>query len=154
MDSSAARVAEPGRDRRRDIRVPLNVPALIRGRDGAGLASADLLASDISRCGLCLEGNAELQVGGYYAVELCLPDGARLSGTIQVIWSYRGPEGHKFGVKLVQLDIWSGRRIRKYVGACCRLPSEAGFSIEPAEMLLMLLVGLVWLKVMSDFVRF
>ncbi|MFA6002982.1 MAG: PilZ domain-containing protein [Elusimicrobiota bacterium] len=145
--------AESGRERRSDIRVPLNVPARIRVRDGA-MPPAGLLASDISRCGLCLEGNADLAVGGLYIVDLCLPDGAHLSGTLKVVWRYAGPEARKFGAQLVRWDMWSGRRIKKYVGAYCSRPVDGRGLLDPGELLLILLVGMVWFKVASDLLKF
>ncbi|MFA6002981.1 MAG: PilZ domain-containing protein [Elusimicrobiota bacterium] len=142
------------KESRRDVRVPLNVQARIRDRAGVAAVSVGLLASDVSQRGMCLEGNVELVVGSYYDVELKLPDGAGLAGTLKVVWKCSGPNFRKFGAQWARLDMWSGRRLKRYVCAYGRRSAQGGALLGPAELFLLLAVGLVWFKVAADLLHF
>jgi hypothetical protein len=134
-------------EKRRCVRVPLNVHACIKDQDNQSVITEGAVAVDISRSGISLEG-ADLNVGNCYTVEFFLPNGARFSGLIKVVWKHCGPALQKCGVQLVNIGFWTAYKLGKYVDNRCA--HGRGWSLPLPEFLLVALNGLVWFRDVSE----
>lgn len=130
-----------GTERRREFRVDKDDISL--RLSSAGKALPDVQIRDVSALGFGIQVNHELKPGQTLAFELLLPNGP-VRGTAAVVWAEPFHMGYRGGLKIVSLNWFARRRLRRVLGG---QNDDGGW----LDTVLYVLAGLVALFVLWDY---